>query len=88
MGESSTNYSKLPYYAGVPERIRAFDPGATIIYLMRHPTERALSHYRHSLYTGHDAPLLQVLEEGASYVAVGDTRRSSSPTWPASARAG
>jgi hypothetical protein len=72
-GESSTNYSKLPYYAGVPERIRAFDPGATIIYLMRHPTERALSHYRHSLYTGHETrPLLQVLEEGASYVAVGN----------------
>ena len=45
IGESSTNYSKIPEFSRVPERIKAFSPDARIIYIMRDPVERALSHY-------------------------------------------
>ena len=45
IGESSTNYSKIPEFTGVPQRIKAFSPEAKIIYIMRDPIERALSHY-------------------------------------------
>ena len=45
IGESSTNYSKIPEFIGVPQRIKDFSPEAKIIYIMRDPIERALSHY-------------------------------------------
>ncbi|MBK8815983.1 MAG: sulfotransferase [Methylococcaceae bacterium] len=44
-GESSTDYTKSPHYAGVPERIHAACPDAKIIYIMRDPIERAISQY-------------------------------------------
>jgi hypothetical protein len=46
-GESSTEYSKAPRFPGVPERLHAFNPEARILYLMRDPIERAISHYWH-----------------------------------------
>lgn len=45
LGESSTNYTKLPRYQGVAERIFNFNPQAKIIYIMRDPVERSISHY-------------------------------------------
>ncbi len=44
-GESSTDYTKFPHYEGVAERIAQFAPGARIIYLVRDPIERSISHY-------------------------------------------
>lgn len=44
-GESTTDYTKAPNYAGVPERIHACCPDAKIIYIMRDPIERAISQY-------------------------------------------
>jgi hypothetical protein len=44
-GESSTDYTKYPYYQGVAERIARFSPDARILYLVRDPVERAISHY-------------------------------------------
>jgi Sulfotransferase family len=44
-GESTTDYTKAPHYAGVPERIHAACPDAKIIYVMRDPIERAISQY-------------------------------------------
>jgi len=45
IGEASTVYSEAPIYSGVPRRIRAFNPHARFIYLMRDPVDRAISHY-------------------------------------------
>lgn len=45
IGESSTTYSRLPNIAGVAERIHEVSPCAKIIYIMRDPIERAISHY-------------------------------------------
>jgi hypothetical protein len=49
IGESSTHYTKLPVYKGVPERIAAFNPEASLVYLMRDPLRRTESHYWHQV---------------------------------------
>lgn len=49
VGESSTLYSKAPRISGVPERIARFNPAARIVYIMRDPIERAISHYWHQV---------------------------------------
>jgi len=45
--ESSTNYTRYPQVPHVPERIAACMPTVRLIYLMRHPVDRAYSHYLH-----------------------------------------
>jgi hypothetical protein len=47
VGESSTYYSKRPQVTGVAERIHQFNAEAKILYLMRDPVERTISHYWH-----------------------------------------
>lgn len=49
VGESSTSYTMLPTFKGVPERIHAFNPDARLIYLMRDPLDRIVSHYWHNV---------------------------------------
>jgi hypothetical protein len=46
-GEASTNYTRYPQVDGVPERIAGVIPRARLVYLMRHPVERAYSHFVH-----------------------------------------
>ncbi len=46
-GEASTNYTRWPQVQGVPERIARIVPDVRLIYLLRHPVERAFSHYVH-----------------------------------------
>lgn len=47
-GEGSTGYSKLPTYPGIPERARALlGPELKVIYVVRDPVARALSHHYH-----------------------------------------
>lgn len=48
-GESSTQYTRLPLYKGVPERLHRFNPDARLIYVMRNPFERLVSHYWHDV---------------------------------------
>jgi hypothetical protein len=44
-GESSPAYSAHPWIEGVPERIHSTIPTAKLIYLVRDPVERFISHY-------------------------------------------
>lgn len=46
-GESSTHYTKLPTYPKALERMRALLPHLKLVYLMRHPVDRLVSHYMH-----------------------------------------
>jgi hypothetical protein len=46
-GESSPAYTTYPFYLDVPERIRVTVPEARLIYLVRDPIERMISHYVH-----------------------------------------
>lgn len=72
-GESSTDYSKLPRVEGVVERMAAFCPDARIVYIMRDPVERTISHYWHMTeHRGETrAPMDAILHE-PHYTTVSD----------------
>ena len=44
-GEASVFYTHTPLATGVAERIRRFNPHAELVYIMRDPVERTISHY-------------------------------------------
>lgn len=46
VGEVANAYAKYPKFDGVPERIAAHLPEARLIYVVRDPIDRILSHYR------------------------------------------
>ncbi len=48
-GESSPNYTKCHFFAGVPGRVHAIVPEAKLIYVLRDPIERIISHYVHNI---------------------------------------
>lgn len=51
-GEASPSYTEAPRRPGVPERIKELVPDAKLIYLVRDPIERTVSHYQHSVASG------------------------------------
>lgn len=70
VGEASTNYTKFPLFSGVAARMRATLPEARLLYLVRDPVERVVSHYRHRLLRGQEGrPLRVALQDGDSYLA-------------------
>lgn len=46
-GESSPAYSNFPVFKGVPQRMHSLVPNAKLIYLLRDPVDRIVSHYTH-----------------------------------------
>ena len=75
-GESSTHYTKLPVYRGVPERLHRFNPDARLLYIMRNPFDRTVSHYWHAVrdvyHGGERRPLLKAVREEPEYLAFSD----------------
>lgn len=68
-GDASPNYTKAHAFPGVPERIARQVPGVKLIYVVRDPIERLLSHYMHNVAVGREQlPLDQVIEPGSGYV--------------------
>jgi succinoglycan biosynthesis protein ExoL len=55
-GEFSPNYAKAAAFPDVPERMHALIPEAKIIYIVRHPVDRAISQYNHSFLSGRNPP--------------------------------
>jgi Sulfotransferase family len=53
-GESSPHYTNLPRFAGVAERMRSVIPEARIVYVVRDPIDRMLSHYLHNAGAGYE----------------------------------
>lgn len=53
-GESSANYTNFPRFSGVPERMYSLVPGVKLIYVIRDPVERIVSHYVHSYANGNE----------------------------------
>jgi hypothetical protein len=53
-GESSPHYTNLPRFAGVPERIREHCPDARLLYMVRDPIKRILSHWVHATGAGYE----------------------------------
>jgi hypothetical protein len=50
-GEASPNYTAFPLRRGTPERIKQAIPDAKLIYLVRDPVERTVSHFYHRVST-------------------------------------
>lgn len=46
-GESSPSYTNYPFFSGVPERMYSVVPEAKLIYILRDPIDRIISHYVH-----------------------------------------
>lgn len=75
-GESSTHYTKLPTYPGVPERLAAYCGRPRMIYLMRDPIDRAISHFWHNTRQNAEfRPPLRAMKENEEYRAFGDYDR-------------
>ncbi|MGA8148704.1 MAG: sulfotransferase [Gallionellaceae bacterium] len=73
LGESSTAYTKLNKVTGVAKRIFDFNPEARLIYVMRDPIERTISHYWHSVaHDGEYRGLLKALRAEPHYTEVSD----------------
>jgi hypothetical protein len=53
-GESSPHYTNLPRYEGVAERIKTHCPDARLIYMVRDPIKRILSHWVHATGAGYE----------------------------------
>jgi hypothetical protein len=64
-GESSPHYTNLPYFEGVPQRIREHIPDAKLIYMVRDPISRILSHWCHGVGAGYETrPMEEALARG------------------------
>ncbi len=76
LGESSTHYTKLPVYRGVPERIARFSEDARFIYVMRDPVQRAISHYWHNVrnlrWEAERRDMLTAVKRDSQYQAFSD----------------
>lgn len=53
-GEASPNYTNHPLVAGVPQRMHSVVPDAKLIYILRDPIERIISHYLHNVADGRE----------------------------------
>ena len=69
-GETSPHYTDRPRLDGVAARMREMLPDARILYMVREPLDRMLSHYLHNVAGGYEArPLAEALaDEGSAYV--------------------
>ncbi|MBK1634221.1 sulfotransferase family protein [Rhodovulum adriaticum] len=79
-GESSTQYTKAPGIAGVPDRLVRFAPGARILYMVREPVARIVSQYLFNMRIhGEDRPICQAVREDPRYRQIGDYHAQIAP---------
>jgi hypothetical protein len=53
-GEASPNYTSHPLRQGVPQRIKQMIPNAKLIYVVRDPVARTVSHHQHLVAVGEE----------------------------------
>lgn len=71
-GETSPHYTNLPRFSGVAARMRELlGAEARVIYMVRDPIERMLSHYLHNVGGGYESRPIEaaLLDPGCAYVA-------------------
>ena len=70
VGEASPGYTCWPLFDSVPERAAALIPSARLVYIVRHPIERLISHYRHdATYWGESQPIDDAVLDHRRYVS-------------------
>ena len=67
-GEMSTTYSRWPHTDDVPHLVASHCPDARYVYVLRHPVERAYSHYAHHMRLGVTMTFEEALERDDVYV--------------------
>jgi len=69
-GESSPHYTNLPRFDGAAERIREHCPDARLLYMVRDPIKRILSHWVHASGAGYETrEMIPTLSEpDSSYI--------------------
>ena len=73
VGDASQNYARLPRVPGVVDRIQRFDPGARILYIMRDPVERCISHYWYMVrFFGERRSMMKALTTDPDYLSTSD----------------
>lgn len=66
-GESSPHYTNLPRFRGVAERMHSLIPDCRLVYMVREPIDRMLSHYLHNVAGGYeDRTLAEALGDPSS----------------------
>jgi len=71
-GEASTHYTKLPTYPATVTRMTASLPDLKLVYMIRNPMARVVSHYIHAWSEGElSCPIDEALETVPELVAVG-----------------
>ena len=69
IGEASTHYTKYPTYKNVANKIYQFLPQIKLIYIMRDPIDRAISHYWHCVhYHNETRPINKAICIDSEYV--------------------
>ena len=71
-GESSTSYTVFPRISHVPERMHALVPDAKLIYVVRDPVGRLVSHFVHAVSDGSER---RSFSEVVSSIADGEPSR-------------
>jgi Sulfotransferase domain len=72
-GESSVSYTARPWVVDCERRLYEFNPKAKIIYLMRDPIERAISHYWNFVDDGReDRDPLTAIQRKEEYISRSD----------------
>jgi hypothetical protein len=67
-GEASPSYSMFPMFRGVPDRAAELSPEARIIYMIRSPVRRMISHWAQATAAGHEhRPLAEAVVWGSAY---------------------
>ena len=80
LGEASVYYTHLPLASGVAERIHQFNPDARLIYVMRDPIERTISHYWHRVrHHREHRSLLPAIRDDSQYRDVSNYAMQLSP---------
>ena len=67
-GEMSTTYSRWPHTDDVPRLVEQVCPGSPLVYVLRHPVDRAYSHYAHHMRLGVTMTFEQALERDEIYI--------------------
>jgi len=69
--EASTSYTFYPRYKGTHLRLYEYNPTLKLIYIMRHPIRRIISHYNHRLIRQNlKVPLETAIKEDRSYIDI------------------
>jgi hypothetical protein len=67
-GEASPSYSMFPMFRGVPDRAAALVPKARVIYMIRSPVRRMVSHWAQATAAGYEhRPMAEAVVWGSPY---------------------